>query len=142
MVYYRHKDGGGREEEPGRSAKVQRATGSIGTAGREKEEKKMKKIEKHGVQMHGLRKVAGASKGLGGYYAGAYLEVFYDLSTGQVWGKYQYSLGANTWTVYNDPDVIRIGNIYEPCTMQGIADMIRNELERRAAVERGEIMPW
>lgn len=82
-------------------------------------------INKHGFVMNGLKAAAGDTKGLKGYYSGEYVELFYNRTTGEVWTRYQYSLGQNTWTEYHDRDVVKIGNISDPCTMQQIADMIK-----------------
>ena len=88
----------------------------------------MATINKHGHKMVGLKTVSGETKWLGGYYSGEYLELFYALSTGRAWTKYQYSLGQNSWTEYNDSSIVRIGNISEPATMQEIADIINMRL--------------
>lgn len=82
------------------------------------------KINTHGLKMTGLKATSGATKGLCGYYSGNYIEIFYDRATSKVWGNYQSSLGQNSWTEYDDPDVIKICNVSEPCTMQEIADLI------------------
>lgn len=88
-------------------------------------------VNKHGHKMVGLKAASGATKGLRGYYSGEYCELFYDRSNGEVWTKYQYSLGQNTWTEYHDSDIIKICNLDEPTTMQDIADMIARKLEER-----------
>lgn len=84
----------------------------------------MKNIDTHGLKMTGLRKICSDTKGLGGYYSGEYVEIFYDLSTGKVWGEYQYSLGQNSWTRYDDASVIKCGNMSRPATMQEVSDMV------------------
>ena len=85
-------------------------------------------IDTHELKMTGLKAAAGSTKDLTGYYSGLYEELFYDRSTGEVWTVRQWSLGHNTWTVYHDPDVIKIGDLSEPTTMQEIADMIAMEV--------------
>lgn len=84
----------------------------------------MAAINKYGHKMTGLKAASSATKELRGYYSGEYVELFYDLSTGAVWTKYQCSLGQNNWTEYDDSNIVCIGNISEPVTMQEIADMI------------------
>lgn len=86
-------------------------------------------INTHGLKMTGLKGTSSDTKELQGYYSGSYVEVFYDLSTGKVWGKYQYSLGQTTWTKYEDADIIKCGNISKPATMQEIADMVAASVE-------------
>ena len=88
----------------------------------------MAAINKHGYKMTGLKAAAGSTKDLTGFYSPEYVELFYDRSTGEVWTKYQYSLGQNSWTEYHSSDVLKIANISEPMTMQAIADMIAAEL--------------
>ena len=87
------------------------------------------KINTYDLTITGLKEASGMTKGLNGYYNPAYVELFYDRSTGEAWGKWQYSLGQSTWTKYDDPDVIKIGTICEPKTMQELADLIHKEME-------------
>lgn len=82
----------------------------------------MKKVNTYGLKMTGIKTVAGESYNYG--HSGEYLELFYDCATGEVWTVYQYSLGQNSWTVYHDPSIIKIGNISRKVTMQEVADMI------------------
>lgn len=82
------------------------------------------KTNTHGIKMTGLKKASGDTKTLRGYNSGEYVELFFDRATGEVWTKYQYSLGQNTWTVYDDDNVVKIGNFSAPATMQEIADAI------------------
>lgn len=96
-------------------------------------------INTHGIKMTGLKAVSGETKDLGGYYSGQYVEIFYDRSTGKVWGNYQYSLGQNTWTVYDDPDVIKICNASDKMTMQQIADAVSAHLQEIAEREAWEV---
>ena len=83
----------------------------------------MKAINKHGLRIHGLKKASGLTKEYGAYY-GHFVEIFYNMSTGHVWGVYQYSIGQNSWTVYDDTDIVKICNTYHHMTMQEIADAI------------------
>ena len=80
------------------------------------------------IKMTGLKKAAGMTKGLNGYYSGEYIQVSYDTATGQVLTDYHYSLGQNSWTQYHDPDIIAIGNLSEPTTMHDIRAMISDHL--------------
>ncbi len=86
----------------------------------------MKAVNKHGLKMTGLQATSESTKSLQGYYSGHYVEIFYDPNDGEVWGVYQYSLGQNTWTVYHDKSIIKVGNVSDPCTMQQIADKVYN----------------
>lgn len=88
-------------------------------SGKGKETKKManKKIE-------GLKEIAGASKRLRGYYSGLYLQVNYNCATGDAWYNEHFSLGQNSWTQYDDKDIINCGNISAPTTMKRIKELI------------------
>lgn len=88
----------------------------------------MAKVNKYGYKMTGLRAASGDTKDLRGYYSGEYVELFYDRSTGEVWTKYHYSLGQNSWTESHDSNVLKICTISEPTTMQQIADRIAESL--------------
>lgn len=79
------------------------------------------KIDTHGRKMTGLKEASGETKSLRGYYSGTYVEIFYDRATGEVWGNYQV---GSTYTKYDDPNVVPIGNVYSPATMQKIADRV------------------
>lgn len=83
----------------------------------------MKSVNTHGIKIKGIRKASGMTQDYG-YYSGHYVEIFYDRVTGDVWGKHQYSLGCNSWTVYHDADIIKICNTSRHMTMQDIADAI------------------
>ena len=67
------------------------------------------KVNTHGLKIKGLKKASGSTEDYG-YYSGHYNEIFYDRSTGEVWTVYQYNLGQNSWTVYNDANVIKVCN--------------------------------
>lgn len=97
------------------------------------------KINTHGLKMGGLKAAAGDTKNLGVYYSSEYVELFYGRSNGEVWTRYQCSLGQNTWTQYHDKDVVKICNLSSKTTMQEIADKIAEKLEFIETVEIGEI---
>lgn len=84
-------------------------------------------LNTHGRKMTGLRKAAGESKELRGYYDAAYFQINYDKCTGEVWTNYHYDLGHSSRTYYNDDDIISF-NIHEPHTMQQLADCIASAL--------------
>lgn len=88
----------------------------------------MSKVNTYGLTINGLKKTSGYTEDYG-YYSGRYVEIFYDRSTGEVWGNFQYSLGQNSWTEYHDPDVVKICNTSRHMTMQEIADEINRVLQ-------------
>lgn len=87
------------------------------------------KIDKHGLKIVGLKKASGNT--MNNYQAGCYDEIFYDKSTGEVWTKYQCSLGFNSWTEYHDENIIKLCNTTEHLTMQEIADLIEKCVNER-----------
>lgn len=89
----------------------------------------MAKVDKKGLKMIGLKKASGGTKGLRGGYSGEYCEIFYNKKTGEVWANWQVSLGQNTWTIYHDANIIKLGNVVNPKTMQDIANMIIGEMQ-------------
>lgn len=92
------------------------------------------KLNTHGYKMTGLRSVCSLTKGLRGYYSDQYVELFYDRATGEVWGNFQVSLGHNWYTVYDNADVIKCGNLCDSMTMQQIADVIADNMYMIEAV--------
>lgn len=87
----------------------------------------MAKINTYGYKMHGLKAASGETKNYG-YYSGSYVQINYDVSTGDVWTDYHYSLGQNSWTEYHDSDVVTVCNTSRHMTMQEIADAIADAI--------------
>lgn len=83
----------------------------------------MAKVNTYGLSIKGLKKASGCTEDYGSY-SGRYVEIFYDRSTGEVWGNFQCSLGRNSWTEYHDPDIVKICSTSRHMTMQEIADEI------------------
>lgn len=91
------------------------------------------------MKMTGIKKAAGESKQLTDYYSGHYLQVNYNKASDEITTNYHYNLGANSWTEYNDPDIITVGNLYEPTTMSEIREMVErrlSEIKRFITAER------
>lgn len=88
-------------------------------------------INTYGIKMKGLKKASGCTENYGPY-SGSYVELFYNKNSGDIWGTFQHSLGQNSWTVYHDPDIIKICNTSSHMTMQQIADRIRDRLQDAA----------
>lgn len=80
-------------------------------------------INTNGLKIKGLKKASGETVNWP-LYSGGYTEIFYDRSTGEVWTIDQVSLGENSWTAYDDPEVIKVCNTSIHMTMQQIADAI------------------
>ena len=88
----------------------------------------MAKVNTHGLKMIGLKKASGNTEDYG-FCSGMYEEIFYNKQTGEVWTKFQCSLGYNSWTEYHDEDIVKICNTDEHMTMQEIADCIYNHIQ-------------
>lgn len=84
------------------------------------------------LKIKGIKAIAGASKDLRGYYSGRYLQVNYNRSTGETWYNEHVSLGQNSWTQYEDGDIINCGTISEPVTMAQLREMIERAVMRVA----------
>ena len=92
-------------------------------------------INTHGrkINMETLSEASEYTRGLGSR-TGEYMEIFYDKSTGEVWGKYHWD--REEWTVYQDSDVVKVGIATRYKTPQQIADMIGNTLTEDEQTER------
>ena len=86
-------------------------------------------INTYGLKMTGLKQVVSETKCLDGYYSGKYLQLNYDISTGEVFTNFHFSLGQNNWSEYHNADIIVICNLSSPHTMQQIVDLIHEKLE-------------
>lgn len=94
----------------------------------------MESINTHDLKIKGLKKASGETENYG-YYSGKYVEIFYDIGTGEVWTKFQYSLGQNSWTEYHDSNIIKVCNASTHMTMQEIADKIAERIGEIKAYE-------
>ena len=88
------------------------------------------KVNTHGLMIKGLKQASGNTRNYGDY-SSEYDEIFYDMNSGEVWTRYQCSIGHNSWTEYHDPDVIKICNTGRHMTMQEIADAIAQAIADR-----------
>ena len=76
------------------------------------------------MKITGLKKIAGESKTLSGFYSGEYLQINYNKKTGETWSDHFVDLGHSWKTTYHDPDIIHCGVIYEHVTMKDIREKI------------------
>ena len=92
-------------------------------------------INTHGrkINMEDLAEASDYTRGLGSR-TGEYMEIFYDKSTGEVWGKYHWD--REEWTVYHDEDVVKVGGVNRFKSRQQIADMIAETLAEEERCER------
>ena len=83
-------------------------------------------LNTYGLKMDGLKEAARATKGLGGYHSGEYIQLNYNPTTGEIFTNYLYNLGQKSWVDYPNCDVITICNIYRPTSAQKIANIIKD----------------
>ena len=79
-------------------------------------------VNKHGLKMVGIKDVASLTKGcerLAG--TGYHIDIYYNMKTGRVWGCEHI---GNSYTTYDDPEIIAAGSVKVAQTMQNIADRI------------------
>lgn len=84
------------------------------------------------LRLKGIKKVSGETKELKGYYSPEYLQLNVNKVTGEVWTNYHYNLGQNSWTQYEDDNILNCGNICNPMTMSEIKEMVMEAIERRS----------
>ncbi len=85
-------------------------------------------LNTHGLHMGGIKKASKETVNWDARSCG-YVELFYNKKMGFVWAVTQISIGQNSWTRYDDPDVIKIMNTTKHMTMQEIADAIAERME-------------
>lgn len=86
------------------------------------------------IKLKGLKKLCSDTKNLSGYYSGEYLQINYEITTGEVWGNYHYSLGQNSWSEYHDKNIINCGNVSNPHTMKELVEIINEALMERGLI--------
>lgn len=91
-------------------------------------------LNKHGLKIEGIKRASGNTVNYPSNM-GLYTEIFYDKSTGEVWTVDQVSFSHQTWTEYNDPDVIKICETEKHLSMQEIADEIYQKYKIQEAIK-------
>lgn len=84
----------------------------------------MRKIEKHGLKMIGLKKASGNTANWG--YSGWCTDIFYNRSDGTIMTR---DNTENDWCEFGDKDIVCVARTTEHVTMQYIADAIHNTLD-------------
>ena len=54
---------------------------------------------------------------------GAYYEVFYNRAADELFTRFQVSLGHNSWTKFEDPEIVKIGEFEKPVTMKELKQL-------------------
>lgn len=94
----------------------------------------MAKLNKHGLKIIGLKKASGETEDYADF-SGKYTEIFYDVLSGRVWTRFQFSYGMNSWTEYHDSYVIKVCNTSKHMKMQEIADKLLMRMVEYAQVK-------
>ena len=55
---------------------------------------------------------------------GAYYEVFYNRTEDKLFTCFQVSLGHNSWTKFEDPEIVKIGDFENPVTMKELKQLV------------------
>lgn len=74
--------------------------------------------------MKGLKKVAGETKTLRGFYDSIYLQLCYDKANDEVFTIQHCDLGHSWQTYFDDENIINVCNLYNPHTMQDIHNLV------------------
>lgn len=90
-------------------------------------------LNTHNLVIKGIKKASGATTNWW-LCSGGYTEIFYDTETGEVWTVDQVSLGHNSYTVYDNPAIIKVTETEVKMTMQEIADAVYRAVNARKAV--------
>lgn len=80
------------------------------------------------MKYKGLKKIAGESKSLRGFYDPSYYQLFLDTKTREVFSRYHYDLGHNNVTTIHDDNVVCVGFITNPLTQKQIEAYIDRAL--------------
>jgi hypothetical protein len=86
----------------------------------------MTKVNTYGLVMRGLRKAAGATKSLRGPVYHHFVQISYDMATGDILIDHHYAFQNTEITVYRSPSIINVGAVVCPLTMQHIAISVAN----------------
>jgi hypothetical protein len=85
------------------------------------------------MKIKGLKTVCSESKTLPGMMTGCYLQLNYDMKKHEVFTNLHCSLGHNSWTRYDDENIIVIGNIDGPMSMKDIEKFVIDTYKQYAA---------
>lgn len=90
----------------------------------------------YGLKMDGLSAAAMSTDNYG-WNGLRYNELFYNIRTGKVWTVHQVSVNHVASTEYNNPSIVKIGNLTDQVSEQKIATKIYRGLIRAGRIERG-----
>ena len=82
----------------------------------------------------GIKKIAGETKGLEGFYSPCYLQLNYDVSTGEAWTNGLFSVGHNDFVRYKDENILRVCFMYEKTTMKELREKIEQAVSESGII--------
>lgn len=85
----------------------------------------MSKVNTYGMKMKGLKKASGDTCS---YSNGGYIQISYDIVTGEILTDFHCDFGRNSYTQYHDKTVIKVCITEIHMTMQEIADVIYRKM--------------
>lgn len=80
------------------------------------------------MKFKGLKKVVSEIKEISGNNRGFYYEVFYDKEKDMVFTEEHVSLGYNSWTEFDNKNIVRIGNFDEYISMRDLKHLIERTI--------------
>lgn len=88
-----------------------------------------------GLKMDGLTATAQTLEDYG-WNGLQYNELFYNMRTGKVWTVHQVSLNHTLQTEYNNPSIVKIGNVTDKLTEQQLAIRVYRGLQKAGRITR------
>lgn len=88
-----------------------------------------------GLKMDGLAQAAAATEDYG-WRGLRYNELFYNMRTGKVWLVKQTSLNQAACTTYDNPSIVKIGNLTDQYTEQKLAVRIYRGLIKQGRIRK------
>ena len=86
-------------------------------------------LNKYDLKMNGIKKASAKTKCLRGFYARGYVQISYDINTGDIFAVYHNCFGRESFINYGKSNIIHVTNADDPLSMQNIADKINNAVQ-------------
>lgn len=80
------------------------------------------------INIKGLKAISGETKTLKGCYDANYLQLVYNVESGEAWTIFHSDLGHSWQTHYDDENIINCGNIFTPKTQKELKEIIENSV--------------
>lgn len=85
------------------------------------------KIDTHGRTIHNLKAVSGSTIN----NPNGYSQISYNVSTGELYENWHAGNPKNSWTQYDDPEIITVARTSKHMTMQELADAVHTKLQEK-----------